>query len=322
MPASATTMSLPLPSTNAGTPASRASRSMASTSSSTVAGVGQAVGAAPDPQRRQRRQRHVRPQLHAALGGERVEALDRIGARRALIVDVSDGSGRCSASASSSAASALGGVAAGRGVARPRPSRRAWRRRAVRDDLGDQPLRVEVLVGDDHRGARVAEVARVVALVGARVRIRHEDRGHADRGHLGAGRRAGAPDDEVGGHERIGHAVGQEGLCGVALDRSSTGRCCARGAGIGHARLAGEVQHVPVGQQPRERGGDGAVQSGHRLRPAEDEEEPVIGPEAERAARGLAVDAARTSGSACPDTKPLPGNAARVGGKLTATRVA
>ncbi len=55
----------------------------------------QAIGAAPDAQRRQGRERDVCPQLDAALDGEGVEPIDRVGDGRAH-ADVSDGSGRCS----------------------------------------------------------------------------------------------------------------------------------------------------------------------------------------------------------------------------------
>ncbi len=64
----------------------------------------------------------------------------------------------------------------------------------------------------------------------------------------------------------------------------------ARGAGIGHAGFPGQVKDMPIGQEPRERLGDGGVQSGHGLRTAEDEEKAVVRAEAEGAARSVAVD--------------------------------
>ena len=64
--------------------------------------------------------------------------------------------------------------------------------------LGGEPLRREIAIRDQHRGAFAHQELRVEGLVIVdRRRERHEDRGHAHRGELGNGERAGAADHQV-----------------------------------------------------------------------------------------------------------------------------
>ena len=146
-PASATTRSLPLPSRKAGTPASRREPKQPDELVDRRGGR-QAVGAAPDAQRGERRQRHVCPQarLRARRRARRADrshrprprSRRRLRRQRAVLGERQQ-----------LRRPARSRHRAGRGVARPRPSRvrRPSSRRA--DDLRDQPVGVEVLVGDD-----------------------------------------------------------------------------------------------------------------------------------------------------------------------------
>ena len=117
---------------------------------------------------------------------------------------------------------ALGGRQ--RRARRPRPQRpgRAERpgggRHRARAGPGSSRMRaaveqrrgVERLVVDRARPPPPRRAPGVRALVAGGVRVRDDDHRQAERGHLGQRRGAGPPDDQVRGHERLGHLVAQE----------------------------------------------------------------------------------------------------------------
>ena len=83
--------------------------------------------------------------------------------------------------------------------------------------FGGETVWRQRFVRDHQRRALIPKPRGVGPLVGARMRVWNEDGGHPRRGDLRAGRGARSPDDQVRRDERLGHAIGQEGLRVIAL---------------------------------------------------------------------------------------------------------
>ena len=113
----------------------------------------------------------------------------------------------------------------GDGIRRAGPAEAASSRRHRRSGrIVEQQVRrhhervgVEGLVRHDAGGAGVGERRRVRALVGARVRVRDDDRRDPERGDLGQGRRARTADDEIGRDEGREHVLAQERVRPIAV---------------------------------------------------------------------------------------------------------
>ena len=252
------------------------------------------IGRAADAEGRQRGEGRIEGELDPPLRRERVEARERIGPE----------GGHC---AGTCHADELGGEKAC-GVRLPeRPSRGrhlgASRVIAKLHPQGGEAIRGEVGVVDEDGRLLLGEERGVRTLVRAGVRIRDEDGCDPDRGHLGAGRRACTAEDEVGRHEGIGHAVGEERLGQVAVTQLG-GKCLAGLHRPGQAVGPGDVEHVPPGEQLRQRPGDGGAEARDGLRAAEREQEALVVGDPEGGACRGAVDAGeradRRAGHECP----------------------
>ena len=152
-----------------------------------------------------------------------------------------------------------------------------------RVDLARQPLRRQLGVRHDERGAGLLHPACVAGLVVAGgVRVRDEDRGLAGGGDL-EDRPAGARDDEIGGGERVGELVDVAAQVVVRADR--------RGAQLVEVEVAPArgVQHAVPGIVLAERLDGGAVERARAVRAAEDDEHALRGRQAEARARRGAI---------------------------------
>ena len=246
-----------------------------------VVGGGEQVGRTADAHRREPRERLVArgldadPALDVGAGRDGVEGRDHVCAPRA-------------------SRSIVGGVgerrARGRGqdqvrdrVGRPgRPSARAAAdMRACATGIVEDRRRVDERVGverlvlDQPGGARLDQAQGIGPLVTGRVRVRDDDHRQPERGHLGQGRRARPADDEVRCDQRREHLVAQERIRPVA----ATDRLRQRFASGQRRRVAVVAGHVddrhPL-DESRQRLGDGGVEPPDRLRPAEDQEHPIV----------------------------------------------
>ena len=167
---------------------------------------------------------------------------------------------------------------------RRRPSHRLQPRAIAeqRAHLAGQPLRRQLGVGDDDRGARLGHPARVGALVvGRRVGIGHEDRRAPVGGDL-EDRAAGARDAQVAGQQRL--AERRDELAQVVVGRRIGAEPRAQRLVV--ARAAG-VQHAEVGagQRLHRR----LVDRARAQRAAEDEHARVVRRQAEARAGGGAI---------------------------------
>ena len=291
IPASAMTRSLPRPRIVCASPRARANRTSARSSCAlcTVANrsagpptrivVNRASGSSRDVLTPIRRWMSVPV-------GDRVEARrSRRGPSRAAL----DG-GRCPAVASRAAAARTSSATASAAPGRPQRTCRG-RHRGVRPRIVEQRRRleqrrrVERLVVDQPRRTGLDQARRVGPLVPGRMRIRDDDHRQTERRHLGERRGAGAADDEVGRGERGEHLVAQERVRPVAP--RGRPRAAPR-----DRRAPSRSPSSPVTwmtrqslDEARQRVGDGGVEAPDRLRPAEDEQDPIAGGDIQPAPR-------------------------------------
>ena len=161
-------------------------------------------------------------------------------------------------SARASRISAIASAAPGRPSARAAAAIAACRAGSSRiADRGQERGAIEVLVGDERRGARAREGCGVGPLVGARVWVRHDDHREAERGRLGERRRARPADDEVRRGERVEELLAEEHRRSVTATHGLRERIPPRER-ADDALRAGDVDH----DMPARR-----VRAAHQRRP-------------------------------------------------------
>ncbi len=174
---------------------------------------------------------------------------------------------------------------------------------------GQQRRAVEVGVLDDDGRAGRAQGSGVGALVPTGVRVGHHDERPAKRRRLSQRRRAGSTEDEVRGHERVGHLVPQEGHRSVSL--AHLGRqCLAASKARGVAVVTGHMQDGRSLDQLRQRRGDRVVQPSDGLGATEDEQDATLGGQAQACSRGLGFEAGERAHGRARQVRP-PGQLGR-----------